>query len=326
MMNKLPVLLIFILLGFGCSKEDDPTPLPPEEEENGIPIVEGSSITFASLEEASTLLKTSDPYTKALSKFDIASRTGNPANDQEQQYLDFASSQAQEWSESEILNLKSTITSIKTKIENMGLKVDLPEEIKLVKSTMKEEGNSTSYTRNEYIVVKGNISEGDMIHELFHLFSRKSPSKRDALYKTINFNKSNLISYPASISDMIITNPDAPFIEHTINLTINGQPEEAVLILMSDEAYQGSSFFGYIKQRLMLVEGGADNKTAKLVNGQPVLKELTDASDLYQKIGTNTDYTYHPEEILADHFSLLVRVQGVPDPEFLDAMKAILVQ
>jgi len=325
MMNKLPVLLIFMLLAFGCSKEDDPTPLPPEEE-NGIPIIEGSSITFASLEEASNLLKTSDIYTKALSKFDIASRTGNPANDQEQQYLDFAAAQAQAWSESEILTLKSTITSIKTKFEKMGLKVDLPEEIKLVKSTMKEEGNASSYTRGEYIVVKGNTSEGVMIHELFHLFSRKNPAKRDELYKTINFNKSNLISYPASISSRIITNPDAPILEHTINVTINGQPEEAVLMLMSDEDYRGNSFFGYIKQKLMVVEGGANNKTPKLVNGEPVLRELSAASDLYEKIGNNTDYTWHPEEILADHFSLLVRAQGVPDPEFLDAMEAILMQ
>src|SRR5690606_4699017 len=103
-------------------------------------------------------------------------------------------------------------------------------------------------------------------------------------------------------------------------------PEEAVLILYSEEPWTGGNFLNNIKgkQKLMLVEGGPNNKTAKLVNGKPVLVEISEASDIFEKIGENTSRNYHPEEVLADHFSLLVRQQGVPDPELLEAMKAIL--
>src|SRR5690606_38287661 len=173
---------------------------------------------------------------------------------------------------------------------------------------------------SDYIVAAGNLSEGDLLHELFHLFTRKNETQRDQLYTTIQFNKTNRIDFPASIKDRIITNPDAPVIEHTINLTINGQQQEAVLILYSDKAWDGGNFLNNIsaKQKLMLVEGGPNNKTAKLVNGEPVLLELSAATDLYDKIGKNTGRTYHPEEILADHFSLMVRRQGGPNPELLE--------
>jgi hypothetical protein len=321
-MKKLPFLPLFMfLLLIGCSPEDEPTPTP---EDNEIPFVEGSKIIFTPLNEGRELLGTSDSYTQSLSKFDLASRTGDASSDQEQDYLDFASEQAQEWTESEILSLKSTITFVKTKMEEAGLNVDLPNEIRLVKSTMLEEGNSTSYTRNGYIVVRSNITEGSILHELFHLFSRINTAKRDELYATINFHKSNQISFPASLQDKVITNPDAPLLEHTINVTIDGKEEEAVFVILAKEDWSGGGFFGYIDQKLMLLEGDQNNKTAKMVNGEPVLKDFGDAPDLEAKIGTNTDYTLHPEEILADHFSLLVRQQSVPDPEFLEAMEAVL--
>ena len=323
-LTSLPLFLLFLFVIAACDKKDDPT--PTEEDENEIPFVEGTKIVFTPVEESVNLLGVSDTYTQSMSKYDIASRTGVATNDKEQQYLDFAAAQVLEWSENEILALKSRITAAKEKIEGLGLKVDLPEEIKVIKSTMKEEGNANGYTRSDYIVAAGNLSEGDLLHELFHLFTRKNETQRDQLYTTIQFNKTNRIDFPASIKDRIITNPDAPVIEHTINLTINGQQQEAVLILYSDKDWDGGNFLNNIsaKQKLMLVEGGPNNKTAKLVNGEPVLLELSAATDLYDKIGKNTGRTYHPEEILADHFSLMVRRQGGPNPELLEAMENIL--
>lgn len=322
-MKKITLLSLFMFfMFFACTTEDKEPSLSNEDKE--IPFVDGTTIIFSSLEEAQELLGTSDSYTQSLSKFDLASRTGDASKNKEQDYLDFASAQAQAWEENEVLQLKSAITAAKTKIESMGLKVDLPEKIRLVKSLMKEEANSNSYTRNDYIVVKGDVAEGDIIHELFHLFSRINTEKRDQLYTTINFHKSNQIEYPASLQDHIITNPDAPFLEHTINLNIDGKPEEAVFIIHAEEDWSGGSFFGYLKQKLMLIEGDQNNKKPKLINGEPVLKEFSSASDLDEKIGNNTEYRLHPEEILADHFSLLVRQQEVPDPEILEAMKAIL--
>jgi hypothetical protein len=38
----------------------------------------------------------------------------------------------------------------------------------------------------------------------------------------------------------------------------------------------------------------------------------------------NTGYNIHPEEILAEHFSALVRGETVKEPKYLEAMKLVL--
>ncbi len=320
----LPILLLALVFA-ACSIDDGSDEIPPVDE---VPFVNGTTLVFTSKEASAKLLGTSDEYSKALSKFDIVSRTHNVESNQEQHYLDFAAAQAQEWTETEITVLKLLINEVKGKIEKLGLQLEFPEKIHLVKTTMQEEGGQAvvSYTRMHYIVLKGEVTEDFIIHELFHILTRHNPEKRRELYKTINFNPSNKIAYPASIKDQVVTNPDAPFLDHTINLTINGQQKEAVFILYTDREWDGGSFFNYMKQKLMQVEGSANNKTPVIVDGMPVLNDFNEASDLYDKIGNNTDYTLHPEEILADHFVALVLPKSVPDPEFINAMKNVLTK
>lgn len=324
-MKKLPHVLpfLFLILFSACSVDDNPDPILPDDE---VPFVNGTTISFATKEEGAALLGTSDEYTKELNKFDIASRTRNPANDQEQNYLDFAASQAQDWNPDEIAALKVVINGVKTKMEEMGLNLDFPNNVNLVKSAMLEEGGSVSYTRQDYIVVKGSVDETFIIHELFHILSRNNPSNRDALFQTINFEKCNRIAYPASIADNVVTNPDAPFLDHFITLQLDGEQKEAVFILYTEEDYTTGAFFDYFDQKLMLIEGGADSKTPVLVNGIPVLRDFNESSDLYSKIGDNTGYTLHPEEILADHFVALITQKSVPSPSFIEAMKNVLMQ
>jgi hypothetical protein len=322
-MQKLHLWIICLAIIFSsCSVEDSPENLPKEEVE----FVGDTKLIFVSKEEASKLMGTSDEYSKALSKYDIASRTQNPASNQEQQYLAFAAAQAQEWGEDEITVLRVKINQVKEKIESLGLDLPFPKEIKLVKSSLEEEGRVISYTRANYVVFKGDVTEGFIIHELFHILTRFNPEKRDELYKTINFQKSNRINYPDAIKDHIVTNPDAPFLEHTIKLTIDGEQKEAVFILYTGKDYESGSFFDQMQQKLMLVEGPADNKKPVFVDGKPVLLDFSAASDLQDKIGKNTSYTLHPEEILADHFIMLVTPKTAPDPAFIEAMKAVLTK
>ena len=322
-MQKLHLWLFFVALVFtSCTVEDSPENLPKEE----VQFVDGTKLVFVSKQEAAELMGTSDEYSQGLSKFDIASRTQNPASNQEEQYLAFAAAQARDWEEDEITVLKVKINQVKDKIERLGLNLAFPEEIKLVKSTLEEEGGVISYTRTNYIVFKGDVTEDYIIHELFHILTRYNPEKRDELYKTINFQKSNRIGYPDAIKDHIVTNPDAPFLEHTVKLTIDGEQKEAVFILYTGKDYESGSFFTQMQQKLMLVEGSADDRKPVLIDGKPVLLDFSAASDLGDKIGKNTGYTLHPEEILADHFIMLVTPKPAPDPSFIEAMKAVLTK
>ena len=329
---KKRILYPFFLLAMvmACTVDNpepkEPAKPGPRDPDIVVTIDENTSIIFTPKEEAAEKLGTSDSYTKAMTKFDLASRTKNKENTKEEDYLTFAAQQAQAWTKEEKTILEARILGIKDKINALGLQLEFPEENLLIKSTLEEEGGAASYTRENYIVVRGLASESFLIHELFHILTRHKPEKRTALFETINFIKSSRVAYPASIRDLVITNPDAPFLEHTITLEIDGSSQEVVFILIAEEAWDGGSFFTYIKQKLMLVEGGANDKKATLVDNMPVLKNFAAATNLKQKIGNNTDYTLHPEEILADHFVMLVQQQNVPDPSYIDAMKAILKQ
>lgn len=319
------LLIAVIISAFfsqACVVDDAPSNLP----ENEVSFINGTKLIFVSKEEARILMGTSDEYSQVLTRYDIASRTSTPSNDQEHQYLEFAAAQAQEWNENEIEVLKIKINKIKDRIETLGLKLDFPTEIKLVKSTLKEEGKQISYTRTNYIVLRGDVTEDFVIHELFHILTRYNPETRDELYKTINFYKSNRITYPEAIVNHVVTNPDGPFLEHTIRLTIEGKEKEAVIILYTGKDYDGGSFFDEMQRKLMIVEGPPNDKKPVLVNGQPLLFDLTAATDFKDKTGRNTNYTLHPEEILADHFMILVKPKPASDPAFIDAMKAALTK
>ncbi len=303
--------------------ENDP-PRTPRDPELEVEFGDDVFIVFTPVDEAAERLGTPDSYTKELSKFDLISRTRDKSSDKEEDYLEFASQQAEPWTEEEREVLRERILSIKNRIDNLGLKLEFPKEILLVKSTMAEEGNAVSYTRENYIVVRGIVSESFLAHELFHILTRYKPDRRKELYATINFYETNRIHYPEAIRDYVITNPDAPFLEHTITLKIDDEDEEVVFILISEEEWDGGSFFGYMKQRLMFIDGLEGEKAAKLVEEYPILRNFAAATDLKQKIGTNTEYTLHPEEILAEHFVMLVMGRTVPEPSYIDAMKDVL--
>lgn len=323
------LVVLWAVMLVSCSIDnDDPT---PDLEDNETPFVKGTTIVFTPQAEAAKILGTSDEYSKALSRFDIASRTANASNDTEQDYLDFAAAQAKEWTSEEITQVKTSILNIKETIEHMGLNLAFPAEINLIKSSLQEEGGAKSYTRGSHIVIKDEESakQAYLIHELFHILTRHNADKKDLLYETINFEKSNRIEYPSSIRHHVLTNPDAPFLDHTISLTIDDEQRDAVFVLYTGKDWDGGSFINNINdyKKLMLLEGEQGNKTPVLVNGMPVFKNFSAASDLREKIGNNTPhYNIHPEEILAEHFVMLIMQKNVSDPEFIEAMKNVLQQ
>ena len=319
-------MILFISLALAsCNNEDDSD---QATDQSSITFLDQYTITFADIEQAQALLQTSDEYTRQLGAFDLQSKTGNPEATTEADYLAYAAQQAQAWSEEEINQLRSAIDSAEKHIQALGLNLDLPSEIVLVKSSMQEEGGAAGYTRQNFIAL-GDVSnippiEYLFLHELFHVYSRFNPDQRDALYATIGFQKTNEISLPPSLAENKISNPDAPVLDHVIELTIDGEPQEAVFFLYADRDYQGGSFFDYLNKRLLLVEKKGDDYQVLLQDGQPILRPYEDASDLRDKIGRNTSYDIDPEEVMADHFTLLVLGADVPEPAYLEQARTVL--
>lgn len=321
---KYLVLLPLLIAVFACSSKVKESNLNENKDLEIYPFIDGTEIVFVEKSNGAALLAQSDVYTKGLSLFDIQAKTQNIASTKEADYLDFSSKQAEAWTEEEITKMKLVITSVASKIKALNLNLNLPKQIKLVKTSLEEEGGAGGYTRSNYIVLKSSVGDNTFAHELFHIYSRANSDKRDEIYKTINFQKCNSIKIPAALKAMRLTNPDAPVLEHFLNLEVNGKQQEVVFITYADRAYNGGSFFEYLKRDLMFIEGEKDNKTVVLSNGNAILKDYSESSNIYDLIGRNTDYNIHPEEILADHFSALVRGQSVKEPKYLEAMKLVL--
>ena len=317
--------LLPLLLGLGsCSGDDEPAVDRTGAEP--IAFLE-SQIILADATLASSLLQSSDGYTRQLGLFDLQSKTMNPAATTEAEYLAHAARQARSWTSEEVGTLREIIRSAEVKIRELGLMLDLPSEIVLVRSTMQEEGGAAGYTRQNFIVLNSAyLSEALFLHELFHVYSRANPEQRDALYATIGFRKTNEIALPEPLATNKISNPDAPVHDHVITLTIDNVPQEAIFLIYATQDYTEGTFFDYLTKRLLLVEGPPGSKRVQQENGQPLLVPYGEATDLLDQIGTNTTYDIDPEEVMADHFTLLVLGTPVPEPSFLAQAKTILRQ
>ena len=168
-------------------------------------------------------------------------------------------------------------------------------------------------------------------HELFHVVSRANPDLREKLYAAIGFVKCGEVELPPALNSRRITNPDAPANDHCIRVQVSGQDRWAIPILYSSvEKYdvkRGGEFLHYLQFQLLLVERSEDSSTVKpLEEGQgPILLEADQISGYLEQVGRNTGYIIHPEEILADNFSLLVlRQRNVPSPAVLENFERIL--
>jgi len=101
-----------------------------------------------------------------------------------------------------------------------------------------------------------------------------------------------------------------------------------VPILYNDKPYTGGDFFNFMAEAFMVIKKDKKSKlyAPKLVNGQPILYPFPDFQQQYlEKIGHNTEYIIHPEEILADNYMLLVQNSPVPSPQILRRLKMVIL-
>lgn len=282
-----------------------------------------AKIEFATLDEGQVRIATSDVYTKNLSAFDLSAKTRKAGELTEQDYLENAPEYVRSWTDDEIEYLRAMLDRLHAAACNLDLTVELPETIVFIKTTGYEEGGAAGYTRDNSVFLNRNsLSTGLVTHELFHIVSRYNPELTTAVYETLGFKACNDVSFP---SELRITNPDAPFLRHYLQVSARGEQHDVVMVMISDHPYEGGSFFGYIRKRLLVVEGDDDRKVVKIVGGREVLIGFEEAIDLYDNIGRNTTYNIHQEEVSAVHFEMLMLGHGpIADPSLVRRMHTVL--
>ena len=284
-------------------------------------------VKFASVEKASELLTQEDNFTKSWSQFDIDSRMHKKGSTREELF-DFITKQTREWTSEEQNKITAILKNIDKQVDKQGFKIDYPDEIYLVKTTANEEGGAEGYTRANYIILKENIlskSKADLtkliVHELFHVLSRNNPEFRNEMYQIIGFRMMNEVEYPESLKAYRITNPDAPQLDSYIRIKVGGQSKDCMMILYSNQEYDGGDFFSYLNVGFLSLTGDSE-KTIEYQNDKPVIFSFEEVTGFFEQVGKNTQYIIHPEEICAENFAFaILNKPGLPNPEIVSEIK-----
>lgn len=282
---------------------------------------------FLNIVEAKRIITKRDEFIQSLSPFDKAARLKTENSISEGEFLNFISRQTLDWGSFECSNVDSILESILLKIEQYPL--EFPKKISLIKTTGKEEGYAAYCRENAIIIPQTLVNmpyqlKNLLTHELFHIYSKNNLEKRKELYQIVGFFECPELKFPEELSELKITNPDAPL----NNIYFKNDKANVMPILFSNEPYslkKGGELFAYLQFRLIRVELKQDCSEPIYKNKKLQLYCVEDFPSYIQKIGMNTDYVIHPEEILAENFVLLINnSRYIRSPEILEKMESTI--
>lgn len=276
--------------------------------------------------DVSGILAAEDDYTQALSTFDYAAKfkSDTPLSSEalKKAYFDAL----EPYTKAEIKKLNNSFSKIKKGIADYSL--TLPETIYVFSESTIEAG--AAYTRGNAICIPktfmNSISPDQLdrlvAHEFFHVLSRYNKDLRPAMYGIIGYREVKPLEIPSELKDLTIANPDAPDNNYAITCTYEGKPMDFIPITYSETSYdtiKGGTFFDYLMDDMLAVTLNDLVPVPIFRDGKPLIVSKFDLEDFTTQIGTNTDYTYHPEETTADHFVMLLLddLTKLPNPELI---------
>lgn len=302
------------------------------EQESSAEFYKNTKLVFATKEKAQEILTTKDNYIKSQTPYDRKLWLNKKENVSEKEYLDFISEQALDWTESEKNQIRELVQNISTLLKEYDL--NLPSKVFLVKTTGKDEGGA-AYCRGNAIVLPQNFvirieqnTETLIVHELFHIFTKNNLDTREKLYNIIHFKKCGKVELPQTLLDIEVTNPDVPSDRYYVELRHEGENINVIPMITVPNFNPARNLPFFIYLRLQLVEVEKNNgqyKYKRNESGEPVVYNQKQLPDYLNKVGENTDYLIHPEEILADNFAIMVLAkQSVKSKWVIDKMKSLL--
>jgi hypothetical protein len=293
-----------------------------------------TQIRFAGVDEGRSALTRFDDYLRLQSPFDRQSRMQRDQDIPEEAYIAFVREQVLAWPPADIERLTPMLARIGQRLRPFQLA--LPPIVLLVHTSGQEEAGSAYCRGNAIVWTRAMLDRPDaavektMTHELFHILSSHNPALRSRLYAILGFRPCPEIQLPEGLAARKISNPDAPVLDHLVEIDYQqGKIPVVPLLYSSAERYDvqcGGTFVNYLTIGLLVVQKQGDGYAAAMYEGQPVMLPLN-TPGFWDKIGRNTRYLPQPEEILAENFVLLVQGQtAVPTPRILEQMWQLLVR
>ena len=285
---------------------------------------------FATIEEARVLMVQEDEYIRHWSKFDIAARLRDPKGTKEE-LVKLGVAGLREWTMEEKDSLLRIMYKLNRIIRQEKYRLPLPERVTLVKSTIEDEGFAAGYTRAGWIALTDRLfthlpagyQESLVAHEIFHVLTRNNSEFKRRMYETISFCiVEGGLEYPEDLLEKRVSNPDITGYDSYAVFLVNGKPEKCAMILYTNRPYTSGSIFEYAHVGFVPYDG---HWRPKRINGDVVIYSMDDIQDFFEKVGRNTDYTQHAEEILAENFVLaFFDTPNVKTPELKEKIRRIL--
>jgi len=249
----------------------------------------------------------------------------------EDAYLRYMESAALVWPEEDRQRLQPLLDDLEPVIARLSWQPS--KKILLIKSKPDFE-DGLPHTRASAIVLSDEFLQAPpgflavvLAHELFHVLSRDDPALRERLYEAIGFRPCASVEIPPAIARLRLSNPDAPQHRHSIAVRYGGRALDAMPYpRLTEDADPKLGFRGQVRAAWLLVER-RDGDCRAFEEAEP--REM---DGLFEQIGRNTRYLWHPEEILADNFSLLAvglergKPPAVASPEILERLRGILLK
>lgn len=190
----------------------------------------------------------------------------------------------------------------------------LPDTLFLVKVGGRHYGAGTFYTRGKAIVVPGPaIQNADpiylrqtLLHEIFHIYSRFHPEKKEALYDLIGFQKLPApVVWPDRVLNQRLLNPDG--LDDRFSIQLEELGTKALPVLVSTDSCisnDGRGFLNYIRLGLVPIEN--HEGAPPTISMQDTVLDYLNYPSFLEQVSVNTSYILHPDEVLADNFALLM--------------------
>lgn len=291
------------------------------------------TVQFATAEQGIAAITSDDRFTRSLSRFDLQARLRTSGDVTIAQWKKMVASEVQQWDDEKRAKMTAAVEAVRQRLAKFTL--PLPDEVFLINTSGKEEGNA-AYCRGKHIIIPEVVLTRDsskieslLIHELFHVISNQHPELRADLYAIVGFQECPEIAIHPSLKERRITNPDAPVIDCVIKLKEGERVVRAAPILYSStedfDPKKEGGMFAHLVFKLMVVAPEARGWKAVDQGGRAVVLDPKGVPDFQEKIGRNTNYIIHPEEILADNFVHLVRGrEKIPTPRIVEELQKVL--
>lgn len=286
---------------------------------------------FATEKEARVLVCSDDVFTRGWSEFDIVSRLQDTCGTKSD-LLALKQVEVRDWTEEEKQLILSDMHEINRIIRTEGYKLPFPEEVILVKSTMKDEGGAAGYTQANWIALSDSyIERADkearrylLLHELSHILTRNSMEYKTRLYSALGFKViPEGMVYPEELKKIRISNPDIGAYDSYGPFKVNGRKENCAMYLYAGRPYTGGKFFEYVEIAFVPYDSNMNPK--RDADGKLIMYNMSQIEDFAERVGKNTEYIIHPEEILAENFVLaFLREPDVATPKLQKKVYKVL--